>query len=158
MWTYVPTYQTQSMSDALASVVARAHRLRMAFDPTRVSSDRNRARPLTAAQAFVHAEAKSQIMMAKNARRIGFTIAVVGAFESAHGPSMLRSVFMTVTLPGRPPIGLTFQQVLGLIALPIGLAVGIAGFILYRKYMRTAIADPATAGIFDPSVEWPEPN
>jgi ABC-type transporter Mla maintaining outer membrane lipid asymmetry permease subunit MlaE len=128
----------------------------MAFDPTRVSSDRNRARPLTAAQAFVHAEAKSKIMMAKNARRTGFLISAAGLFELARFPSALRSAVLTVTFPGRTPIGLTGMQVIGLVALPVGLVIGITGFFVYRKYMRAAISDPATAGIFDPSVEWPE--
>ncbi len=48
------------------------------------------------------------------------------------------------------------MQVVSLCLIPVGLLMGITAFILHRRYMRAAIADPITAAIFDPSVEWPE--
>jgi hypothetical protein len=127
----------------------------MIFDPTRPSSDRNRARPLTAAEAFVQSEAKSRIMMSRKARRVGFGLAVTGLIGFVI-PRRLRDADVQVTFPDGRVMGFTIMQVVSLCLIPVGLLMGITAFILHRRYMRAAIADPITAAIFDPSVEWPE--
>jgi hypothetical protein len=81
---------------------------------------------LTAAEAFVQSEAKSRIMP-----------------------------FVHVTFPGGRQALLTFGQTVSVFTIPIGVLIGTAGFFLHRRFQREALADPVTAGIFDPSVEWP---
>lgn len=133
----------------------------MVFDPTRPSSDRNRARPLTAAEAVIQANAKSRITASLAAGKIGLALALVGTLGLTRVMERrrLNSVALPdirVTLPDGHPTMLTFGQVASLCVVPIGLALAIVGFYLNRRYTKEAMADPATAGIFDPSVEWSE--
>jgi hypothetical protein len=140
----------------VACDVTDEHSPTMAFDPTRPSSDRNRARPLTAADAFAQSEAKSRIMMSRNARRIGFTLAAVGAVGTILRRASLNETAVLVRFPNGLSASLTLMQVVSVFLIPIGLVVGVAGLLLHRRYTREAMANPITAGIFDPSVEWPE--
>jgi hypothetical protein len=128
----------------------------MNFDPARPSSATNRARPITAAAAFTQAEAKSRIMGSKNAIRVGLIMAMLGAFELLRYRLIGRVSDVAVTLPGGQIIGLTIQQLVGVLLIPIGLIVAAGAYVLHRRFLRAALADPVTAGIFDPSVEWPE--
>jgi hypothetical protein len=131
----------------------------MPFDPTRPSSDRNRARPLTAAEAVVQSEMKSRIMTLKRVPRLGLGMVILGVggitrvFERQHGRTVAD---IPVTLPGGHQTMLTFGQVASMVLIPIGAIAAVAGFFLYRRALRDAMANPITAGIFDPSVEWPE--
>lgn len=127
----------------------------MAFDPTRPSSERNRARPVTAAEAFVQAEAKSRIQLSKRAGRLGLFLALVGVI-GVFRRGRFEFPDLTVTFPGLHPIPFTIFQFGALFLIPLGLVIVVTGFALHRKYMRAAMSDPVTAGIFDPSVEWPE--
>jgi hypothetical protein len=139
----------------LAFARLRGHALGMSFDITRPSSERNRARPVTAAEAFVQSEAKSRIMLSRRARRIGFTVAAAGLISVVYAHGMFDLPFMHVTFPGGRQALLTFGQTVSVFMIPIGLLIGTAGFFLHRRFRREALADPLTAGIFDPSVEWP---
>lgn len=127
----------------------------MRFDPTRPSSERNRARPLTAAEAFVQAEAKSRIMMSRNARRAGFGFAIFGVV-GALWRSRYQIADLSVRFPGGRTILLSVGQFVCILVIPLGLVIGTVGYFLHRRYMRDAMTDPLTAAIFDPSVEWPE--
>ncbi len=128
----------------------------VSFDPARPSSVANRARPITAAAAFSQAEAKSRIMGSKNAIRIGLTMATLGLIASLRYRVFVRAADVTVKLPDGQIIGLTIQQFIGILLIPIGLITAVVACVLHRRFLRTALADPVTAGIFDPSVEWPE--
>ena len=139
----------------LAFARLRGHALRMSFDITRPSSERNRARPLTAAEAFVQSEAKSRIMLSRQAQRIGFPLAAVGLIGVVYRHGFYDLPFVHVTFPGGRQALLTFGQTVSVFMIPIGLLIGTAGFFLHRRFRREALADPLTAGIFDPSVEWP---
>jgi len=104
----------------------------------------------------MQAEAKSRITMSRNARRSGFTVAAAGLLGTVWRHGTFDSPFLTITLSDGRRIVFTAMQSISLVSIPIGLLIGIAGFVLHRRYMRNAIADPTTAGIFDPSVAWPD--
>lgn len=63
-----------------------------------------------------------------------------------------------VTLPGGHATMMTFGQVASLFIIPLGVVLAVAAFYLNRRFTREAMANPVTAGIFDPSVKWPERN
>ncbi len=134
----------------------------MPFDPTRPTSDRNRARPSTAADAFVQAEAKSRITVTQHATRIGLGLTLVGVlgltriFERRRLYSPAQVADIPIKFPGGQTAMLTFGQVASLCITPLGLIVAAVAFYLNRRFTREAMANPTTAGIFDPSVEWPE--
>lgn len=94
-------------------------------------------------------------MLSRRARRIGFTVAAAGLIGVVYAHGMFDLPFMHVTFPGGRQALLTFGQTVSVFMIPIGLLIGTAGFFLHRRFMREALADPLTAGIFDPSVEWP---
>jgi hypothetical protein len=129
----------------------------MPFDPTRPTSDRNRARPLTAADAFVQAEAKSRITNSRKASNIGIALTVVGIggltrlFE---GRRFLINPDIHIAFPGGHSALLTVGQFASLFIVPAGMLLAVAGAYLNARFKRDAMANPVTAGIFDPSVEW----
>ncbi|HEV8410625.1 MAG TPA: hypothetical protein VGQ30_08955 [Gemmatimonadaceae bacterium] len=94
--------------------------------------------------------------MSRNARRTGFGLAVTGLVGIVFRHGIFDNPFLKITLPGGREILLTVMQSASVLFVPIGLIIGITGFILHRRYMRAAISDPVIAGIFDPTVEWPK--
>ena len=94
-------------------------------------------------------------MMARKARRFGFGLAVIGAIELVARPFFLRRSDLLISFPGGTSVPLTFAQAAGIVAIPVGLLIGATAFVMHRRFTRAAMADPVTAAIFDPSVEWP---
>jgi hypothetical protein len=95
--------------------------------------------------------------------QIGLGLALVGllgvtrVMERRHvGRDVVPDI--PVTLPGGHLTMMTFGQVASLFILPLGVVLAVVAFSLNRRFTREAMANPVTAGIFDPSVEWPDHN
>jgi drug/metabolite transporter (DMT)-like permease len=117
-----------------------------------VTADRTGAQPhrRTVAEAIAQADAKDRVRTARGVRGGGIGLAMIGVALLTR-PSTWRpySQAVGVHIHGGPSFTLSFQAVLGILAVVVGPFVIAAGHWLLIRAIDAARRDPITAPIFD---------
>jgi hypothetical protein len=103
----------------------------------------------TAAEAVAQADAKYRIRAARGLRFTGGLTLAFGIALIGRSPWARYSQAFAFRRPDGSTFSLSLGAVIGFIAIPLGLILMAAGYVLLRRAIAKARANPITAGVID---------